>query len=194
MSNRQIAQNLKSYVMKTKKKILRTPLRIAISLLIIGFICKILLIPKIASPLIVLSLAAIAILYSLRFLKKSKKGFLEYTKLVMVVFWSLDGIFKILELSFTDSFQLIGGLAFIIWIIMEGTTYLISDKGDSNNLTNRLIWNTIMVLGILEIIIGSLGKILQWEYAVPIIILGTIMVTLYVFKDTLTQKLQNREK
>jgi len=180
--------------MKTEKKILRTPLRIAISLLIIGFICKILLVPKIASPLIVLSLGAIFILYSLRFLKKTKKGFLEYTKLVMVSFWSLDGIFKILDLSFTDAFQIIGGLAFIIWIIMEGTTYLITDKEDSNNLNNRLIWNTIMVIGILEIIIGSLGKLLQWEYAVPIIILGTIMVSLYVFKDTLSQKLQKGQK
>ncbi len=176
---------------------MRIPLRIAISLLIIGFICKILLVPKIASPLIILSLGAIFILYSLRFFKKTKKGFLEYTKLVMVSFWSLDGIFKILDLSFTDAFQIIGGLAFIIWIIMEGTTYLITDKEDSNNLNNRnnqLIWNTIMVIGILEIIIGSLGKLLQWEYAVPIIILGTIMVSLYVFKDTLTQKLQKREK
>ncbi|MCK0145951.1 hypothetical protein MWU78_09870 [Arenibacter sp. F26102] len=179
--------------METEKKILRTPLRIAISLLIVGFICKILHFPNIANPLIILSLCAIGTLYGLRFWKKSKKGFLEYNKLVLVTAWSLNGIFKILDLSHTDFFQLIGSLAFIVWIIMEGTSYLINDKDDNRSDIAYFIWNTMMIIGILAIIIGSLTKILEWEYATPTLVTGFILVTAYVLKDILIQKLQKKE-
>ena len=187
------ALNLKNHLMETEKKILRTPLRIAISLLIVGFVCKILHFPNIANPIIILSLLAIGILYGLRFWKKSKKGFLEYNKLVLVTAWSFNGIFKILNLSHNEFFQLIGSLAFIVWIIMEGTTYLIDDKDDNRSDIAYFIWNTMMIIGILAIIIGSLTKILEWEYSIPTLITGFILVTAYVLKDLLLHTYQKKE-
>ncbi|MDO6602050.1 hypothetical protein [Arenibacter palladensis] len=179
--------------METEKKILRTPLRIAISLLVLGFLCKILHLKTIADPLILVSLIAIGILYAWRFWNKTKKGFLQYNKLVLVTSWSLNGIFKILDISHNEFFQVIGGLAFIIWIIMEGTTYLIDDKEDDRSDIAYFMWNTIMIIGILAIIIGSLTKILEWEYATPTLITGFVLVAAYVLKDLLVQNLQKKE-
>jgi hypothetical protein len=179
--------------METEKKILRTPLRIAISLLIIGFLCKILHFTTLADPIILVSLFAIGLLYGLRFRKKSKKGFLEYNKLILVASWSLNGIFKILDISHNDFFQVMGSVAFIIWIIMEGTTYLVDDKEDDRSDIAYFMWNTMMIIGILAIIIGSLTKILEWEYATPTLITGSILVALYVLKDLLVQNLQKKE-
>ena len=179
--------------METEKKILRTPLRIAISLLVLGFLCKILHFKTIADPLILVSLIAIGILYVWRFWNKTKKGFLQYNKLVLVTSWSLNGIFKILDISHNEFFQVIGGLAFIIWIIMEGTTYLIDDKEDDRSDIAYFMWNTMMIIGILAIIIGSLTKILEWEYATPTLITGFVLVAAYVLKDLLVQNLQKKE-
>ncbi|SHF04352.1 hypothetical protein SAMN03080594_102421 [Arenibacter palladensis] len=179
--------------METEKKILRTPLRIAISLLVLGFLCKILHLKTIADPLILVSLIAIGILYAWRFWNKTKKGFLQYNKLVLVTSWSLNGIFKILDISHNEFFQVIGGLAFIIWIIMEGTTYLIDDKEDDRSDIAYFMWNTMMIIGILAIIIGSLTKILEWEYATPTLITGFVLVAAYVLKDLLVQNLQKKE-
>ncbi len=179
--------------METEKKILRTPLRIAISLLVLGFLCKILHLKTIADPIILVSLLAIGILYAWRFWNKTKKGFLQYNKLVLVTSWSLNGIFKILDISHNEFFQVIGGLAFIIWIIMEGTTYLIDDKEDDRSDIAYFMWNTMMIIGILAIIIGSLTKILEWEYATPTLITGFVLVAAYVLKDLLVQNLQKKE-
>jgi surface polysaccharide O-acyltransferase-like enzyme len=132
-------------------------------------------------------------LYGLRFRKKSKKGFLEYNKLILVASWSLNGIFKILDISHNDFFQVMGSVAFIIWIIMEGTTYLVDDKEDDRSDIAYFMWNTMMIIGILAIIIGSLTKILEWEYATPTLITGSILVALYVLKDLLVQNLQKKE-
>jgi|TARA_R110002167_G_scaffold20005_3_gene73502 hypothetical protein len=185
--------NLKNNFMETEKKILRTPLRIAISLLVVGFLCKILHFTTVANPIILISLAAIGVLYAWRFWKKTKKGFLQYNKLILVTSWSLNGIFKILDISHNDFFQVIGSLAFIIWIIMEGTTYLIDDKDDNRSDIAYFMWNTMMIIGILAIIIGSLTKILEWEYATPTLITGFILVAAYVLKDLLVQNLQKKE-
>lgn len=179
--------------MEAEKKILRTPLRIAISLLVVGFLCKTSHITIAGNLLIIISLATIGILYGLRFLKKSKKGFLEYTKLVLVTFWALNGIFKILDLSFTEFFQVMGSLAFIVWVIMEGTSYFVDDKDDNTSDVVYFIWNTLMIIGILAIIIGSLTKILEWEYSIPTLITGFILVTAYILKDLLVHTLQKKE-
>ena len=179
--------------METEKKILRIPLRIAISLLVVGFFCKILHFKIIANPIILISLVAIGLLYALRFWNKAQKGFLQYNKLVLVTSWSLNGIFKILDISHNEFFQVVGGFAFIIWIIMEGTTYLIDDKGDDRSDIAYFMWNTMMIIGILAIIIGSLTKILEWEYATPTLITGFVLVAAYVLKDLLVQNLQKKE-
>lgn len=179
--------------METEKKILRTPLLIAISLLVVGFLCKISHVTMLANPLILTSLLAIGVLYAWRFWRKTKKGFLQYNKLILVTSWSLNGIFQILDISHTDFFLVIGGLAFIVWIIMEGTTYLIDDKDDNISDIVYFMWNTMMIIGILAIIVGSLTKILEWEYATPTLITGFILVGVYVLKDLLGQNLQKKE-
>jgi len=38
-------------------------------------------------------------------------------------------------------------------------------------------------MGTLSIIAGSLMKILQWEYASPLLSLGIIVVAMYILKD-----------
>lgn len=179
--------------MESEKKILRTPLRIAISLLVVGFLFKMLHSTALSNPVILFSLAAIGVMYAWRFWKRTKKGFLQYNKLVLVTSWSLNGIFKILNISHNEFFQIVGGLAFIIWIIMEGTTYLIDDKEDNRSDIAYFMWNTMMIIGILAIIIGSLTKILEWEYATPTLITGFILVAAYVLKDLLVQNLQKKE-
>ena len=40
-----------------------------------------------------------------------------------------------------------------------------------------------MVAGTLAIIVGSILKILNWEFALPLLILGIVILVAYILKD-----------
>lgn len=168
--------------MSKQKKILKAPLRIAVTVLLLGMLAKILQWPF-AKELVILGFVAMVLLYSIRFWKKSEKQFLDYVKLVLVSFWATNGILRMMDFPYTLFFQIVTGAAFITWFVMEGTAYFMDEDRHTKNSSLRIWWNIAMVLGTLSIIMGSLMKILQWQFANVLLALGIVMVGVYIVKD-----------
>ncbi|QCX00088.1 hypothetical protein FGM00_08215 [Aggregatimonas sangjinii] len=164
------------------KKILKAPLRISVALLLLGMMARIMEWPF-AAQVVIAGFFAIGILYSIRFWNKQPKLFIDYVKLVLIVFWTANGLFRMMNFEYTLVFQIITGAAFVTWFIMEGTAYFMDDDRRAKNSTLQIWWNIAMVMGTLSIIGGSLMTILQWEYATPLLVMGIIVVALYILKD-----------
>ncbi len=168
--------------MSTGKKILTTPLRISIVVLLLGMLARILS-WTFAPPIVIIGFSAILVLYALRFWKKYDKQFVDYVKLVLVVFWCINGVFRMLDLPYTLLFQVVICISFITWFILEGTAYFMDVDRRSKNSSLQIWWNIAMVMGTLSIISGSLMKILQWQFATPLLVLGIVIVAAYILKD-----------
>ena len=179
--------------MGTEKKLLTTPLRVSLVILLIGVLMKILG-GTYSSQIMFVAFLSIGILYTLRFWKKPKKLFLDYVKLTLVFFWTTNGIFRIMDLPYTIIFQIIIGITFVTWFIMEGSAYFMDDRRVSKNNTYQLLWNFAMVLGTMALIVGSLLKILHWEYSTHLLVLGVIIIASYILKDVFTnEKVQEED-
>lgn len=175
------------------KKILRTPLRILIAIFLVGVLMRILQLPY-ASEVLLTSFIGIGILYSIRFWKKVEKRFVDYVKLVLVVFWTANGIFQIMEFPYTVVFQIIIAVSFLTWFFLEGTAYFLDEDRRARNSTSQIIWNCAMVAGTLAIIAGSLLNILQWRFAIPLLVIGILIVAAYILKDAFSNSnLENDE-
>jgi len=164
------------------KKILKAPLRISVALLLLGIIARIMEWPN-AAQIVITAFVAIGVLYTIRFWKKQPKLFVDYVKLVLIVFSTANGLFEMMNFSYTIFFQIIIGAAFVTWFVMEGTAYFMDDDRKAKNTTLQIWWNIAMVMGTLSIIVGSLMKILQWEFATPLLFMGILVVALYILKD-----------
>lgn len=165
------------------KKILKLPLRISIAVLLFGMLAKILE-WSYAKEIMLLGFSAIGILYAFRFLKKSEKQFIDYTKLLLISFWATNGIFRILDFPYTLFFQIITGIAFITWFIMEGTAYFLDEDRRAKNSIGQILWNCLLVVGTLGVIAGTILKVLDWDYAIHLLSLGITIIGAYVLKDT----------
>lgn len=178
--------------MTAYKKILTMPLRLSLVILLLGMLMKILEWPF-ASQIMLISFAIIGTLYFIRFFKKPSRLFLDYVKMVLVFFWTTNGVFRIMDFPYTIIFQVIIGASFITWFILEGTAYFLDDDKGIKNSIRQLIWNFVMVGGTLAIIAGSLLKILNWEYATHLLVLGIVIVTGYILKDAFTTDRLNKD-
>lgn len=175
------------------RKILRTPLRILIALFLVGILLQVLN-WSYASEVLLVSFIGIGILYAIRFWKKNEKRFVDYVKLVLVVFWTVNGIFRIMEFPYTIVFQIVIAVSFLTWFFLEGTAYFLDEDRRARNSTTQIIWNCAMVAGTLAIIAGSLLNILQWRFAIPLLVLGILIVAAYILKDAFsTSKLEKEE-
>ncbi len=171
--------------MSSRKKILKAPLRIAVAILLLGMLARIIQWPH-AKIVVIVGFASIVLLYAFRFWKKTEKQFLDYVKLILIVFWTINGIFRMLDFPYTLFFQIVTAASFIIWFIMEGTAYFMDEDRRSKNSALQIWWNIAMVLGTLSIITGGLMKILHWEFANVLLVLGIVIVALYILKDLFT--------
>lgn len=164
------------------KKILSTPLRISIAALLLGMLTKMLQWPY-AIGIIFFGFISIGVLYIFRFRNKPKKQYVDYVKLILVLFWTTNGILRILDFPYTLFFQIMTAITFIIWFVMEGTAYFLNEDRKGKNNLNQILWNCTMVVGTLAIIAGSLLKVLKWGYAIPVLIFGIICIMTYILKD-----------
>lgn len=164
------------------KKHFSTPLRILMVLLLVGMIFKIMTWPF-AKVIMLTSFVGIVVLYGMRFWKKTEKKHVDFVKLILVVFWTTNGILEILNFPYTLFFQVVTAVTFVLWFVMEGTAYFMDEERRAKNSNSHILWNCIMVIGTLGIIAGSLLKILNWEYSMHLLALGIIMVAAYILKD-----------
>ncbi len=168
--------------MSTVKKKLKLPLRISIAVLLFGMLAKILEWPY-AKEIMLLGFSTIGILYAIRFLKKAEKQFIDYTKLVLIVFWATNGIFRVLDFPYTLFFQIITAIAFVTWFILEGTAYFLDEDRRAKNSIGQVLWNCLLVAGTLGVIAGTILKVLDWDYAIHLLSLGITFIGAYVLKD-----------
>jgi len=174
------------------KKILRTPLRILIAVFLVGILMRVLQWPY-ASEVLLTSFFGIGILYSLRFLKKKEKRFVDYVKLILVVFWTVNGVFRIMEFPYTVVFQIVIAVSFLTWFFLEGTAYFLDEDRRARNSMTQIIWNCAMVAGTLAIIAGSLLNVLQWRFAIPLLVTGIAIVAAYILKDAFSNSKLEKE-
>ncbi|ASV32468.1 hypothetical protein [Maribacter cobaltidurans] len=168
--------------MSKSNKTLKTPLRVALACLIIGVLARIVHWPY-AGGIILVSFLAIAILYAIRFSRKDPKKPVDYIKMLLVLFWTTNGLLRILDFPYTVIFQIGTALSFILWFAMEGTAYFMDQDRKSHNTVLEIAWNFAMVIGVLTIIAGGLMQLLKWEYAIPTLTTGLTIVTAYILKD-----------
>ncbi len=180
--------------MKVAKKVLKIPLRLSISVLFLGIIFKIQHNSAYADAIVVTALVAIAVLYTIRFWKKYKKIFLDYVKLVLVVFWCINVVFSVFHLAYGFVFETITFITFLTWAVLEGTAYFAEDGENSRVSLQHILWNSLMVLGSLAIVTGVLSKIIHWVYADSLLYVGFLSVAIYILRDTFTELLQNKDQ
>lgn len=168
--------------MRTHKKVLKTPLRISLVALLLGMVMRMLDWPYAAGVLFT-SFLAVGILYAIRFSKKENKQPVAYIKMILVLFWTTNGLLRILDFPYTLFFQIGTALTFVIWFAMEGTAYFMDEDRKAKNSMIEIIWNFAMVLGVLTIISGGLMHLIEWEYSTTTITIGLTIVTAYILKD-----------
>lgn len=168
--------------MSTPEKILKLPLRISLAILLLGTVAKITEWPF-APEIMLIGFSAIGLLYVFRFLKKTEKKFLDYTKLTLIIFWTANGIFKVLGFPFTLFFQIIIAISFIIWFVMEGTAYFLDEDRRAKNSIAQILWNCALIIGVLGVISGSLLKLIDWDYSIHLLSLGITFIAAYILKD-----------
>ncbi|ALM06952.1 hypothetical protein SB49_03405 [Sediminicola sp. YIK13] len=146
---------------------------------------------QLASTILTAAFVSILALYALRFWNKPKKTFLAYNKLILISFWSINGLIQIYHLPFALYTQIILVISLILWAILEGTAYF-SKENKSNKLnTSLIIWNLIMVFGSIAIMSGGFFMLLEWDYALALLTLGVFLITIYIFKDVFAQEIRD---
>ncbi|MFK7814277.1 MAG: hypothetical protein AB8B59_17395 [Maribacter sp.] len=179
--------------MSSNKKILKLPLRISLAVLLAGIISKMLEWPY-ATEFLLGGFATLGFLYAIRFVAKTEKRFLDYIKIVLVAFWSLYGVFTVMNFPYTLFFLTMTSIAFVLWFIMEGTAYFLDEDRRAQNSLYHILWNCALVLGTLGVIAGSLLKILHWDYSFHILSLGITLIAAYILKDVFVPETPNEDE
>ncbi|AYN68201.1 hypothetical protein D1013_12865 [Euzebyella marina] len=180
--------------MPKKEKILKVPLRISMTVILLGMLLKILEWPY-AIPIVLFGFANTGILYFFRFWNKSDRKFLDIVKLVLVLSWTTNGILRILDFQHTLFLQIIVGISFMTWFIMEGTAYFLDEDRKAKNQKIQVMWNFAMVVGALAIIAGSLLNVMNWKFAIPLLVLGITIIAAYILKDLFSAgKIENKDR
>lgn len=161
--------------MEEEVKILRTPLRISIAVLILGFLFKIMHWPY-GNLIITVSFILISILYFFRFFNKSKKILLDYAKLLLVFSFSIRGIIITLHLPFKDVFNIIALIAALAWLLLGGHKDYYGNSSVSNN---KYFRGSVIGIGSIVIIVGALFKMMHWPGASIMLIVGLSLVALF---------------
>ncbi len=152
-------------------KILTSPIRISIAVLIIGILFKIMHWPY-GNIIITVAFSSISILYIFRFLNKTNKKWLDYAKLLLVVSFSIRGIFVILHLPFKDVLNIVALIAVIGWLALGGYKDYYGSKTKS-------LWQNMVGIGAVVIFVGALFKIMHWPGASIMLVFGLCLVALY---------------
>ena len=179
--------------MPKKDKILKIPLRISLTIILLGMLLKVLLWPY-AKEIVLFGFANTGILYVFRHFNKPQRKFIDTVKLILVISWTINGIVRVLDFQNTLFLQIIVGIAFMTWFVMEGTAYFLDEDKKAKNQKLQVIWNFAIVIGALAIIAGSLLNVLNWPYAIPLLVLGIALIAGYILKDLfMKEKIQNKD-
>ncbi|MDC8002901.1 hypothetical protein POV27_02440 [Aureisphaera galaxeae] len=162
---------------------IQQPWRIAAAIALIGILFKLLHLTY-APELLIIGLAGILILYPIHFLKKRKKGFLDYAKLFFAIFGTLHYGFRIFHLDYGYVFTRLMQLSLLLLIIAY-----VSEKYVGGTSSKTEIWETLLyVIAGVGIVIGATLKILHWPYGNFLLIGGLVAAAISVVIGSFTPK------
>ena len=168
--------------MNNSKKVLKLPIRISLAVILFGIISK-LLEWSFAKELLLVGFTCLSAFYALRYIKKAEKKFIDTTKFVLVLSWSINGVLQVLDLPFTLFSQILTAITFIIWFVLEGTAYFLDDDRNAKNSLSQIIWNGVLIIGSLVVISGGIMQFLEWDYSIHLLSLGITLIGAYILKD-----------
>jgi len=153
------------------KPIIRRILYITLSVFLIGILFKIQSWPF-ATELLLLAYGSFFLVSVGYFLSDPEKDIADYTTLTMAVCFSVGGILSILHLPYKEYIYLLFWIAFLLWLILKGITFL---KKPNKKLTTLNIVKYFMFgFSIILIIVGSVFKIQSWPYASELLTIGLL--------------------
>ncbi len=146
-------------------------LRASIAILLVGALFKTMHWSG-ASVLLLTGGIGIAIFYSLRFLQKNPKSFLDYTKLFLLLSFLLHYTFRVFHLAYGYLFTMgtqLGLLLFLIAYVREvlypkENTLEVEGTQASKTVNRKGVSTLLYGLSAIGIIVGALLKILHWEF------------------------------
>lgn len=162
-------------------KILRT----FISLLLVAVLFKIMHWPF-AKMLMTIGLGGIVVFYPIRFLLKEEKRFIDYTKLVLVVVFSINTYLKLFHHPTPSIIFMVTILSFYLWMILEFIDLYNNHKSKNDFL--RVFPFGIKSLLFIIILIGVLYKFFEFPSATPVLITGFVLLALYLLIDKFKPK------
>lgn len=121
-------------------------------------------------------------------LEKERKKVSRHRKARVGFKLDTQRVLRTLHLTYTIFFQIVIGLSFVTWFVMEGTAYFLDEDRRSKNQRIQVIWNFAMVVGALAIIAGSILNILNWGFAIPLLVIGITIIAAYILKDVFNSK------
>jgi len=164
------------------KKILTLPLRLALITLIIGALFKIMHWPY-SKELMFLGGISIGVMYTIRFLKKTRRLRLDYIKLALVILWLISylvNVFKLYTPPYVIEICII--ILFIWWYAEEGFTYLKNRKFKKKGLV-KILYYFLLITASTFFLFGILFKIQHWPYGSLLFTLGIVMMCIMLIVD-----------
>ena len=160
-----------------QSKKISLPLRICLSILLLGTLFKIMHWPN-AYQIITIAITGILILYPIRFFFKKEKETMDYIKVIMIILWCLNYL-----LGFN---QVFGFSVLIIlfgwWLLTESTNYFNNNQLTLSNSAQNVYYGFI-IISIGSIAFGTIFKVLHWPYGNLLFMLGVLLASILLIVD-----------
>lgn len=168
-------------------KKLNLPLRICVSILLLGGLFKIMHWPN-SSNLLLIAICSIMVLYPIRFFLKKEKETMDYIKLGIILLWCLSNFTRVIHVY---QFPVLLNIALLLlfgwWFINEGTAYFTNQNLKLNGIYKTVyVAVTVIIFGC--ILFGCLFKIQHWPYGNLLFTVGIFLASIFVIVDHFLRK------
>ena len=153
--------------------------RLSISITVFGALFKF-----ISWPLIIMGASGMVIFHSIQFFEKHKRSALDYSRHLLILTFSLNYVFNILQLPYGHVLALLTKLTLIAFLGFYIKKFIVSSQENSENANFLQNFSTdhlsylLADLATVYIVIASLFKIFNWEFG---IINGNLLLIIGLF-------------
>ncbi len=141
--------------------------RLSISVTVFGALFKF-----ISWPLIIVGAIGMVFFHTVQVLQKQNRGPLDYSRHLLIISFSCNYIFSILDLSYSPVFTLLTQVTLVVFLVLylKEMVFPILEKAQNNalqlNFSTENLSYLLADLAIIYIVIASLFKILHWEFGI----------------------------
>ena len=141
--------------------------RISISITVFGSLLQYL-----SWPLIILGATGMVFFHTLQILQKQNRGTLDYSRHLLIMAFSFNYIFSILNLPYSQAFTVLTQVALVAFLILYLKEIVFPHLENSQDNLLQFDFNSenlsyiLADLATVYIVIASLFKILHWEFGI----------------------------